>query len=412
MGHLYRAIALRRYPGRIGSIYYALGDFSAALQYFQLGLEAAKKAKDEDLEALLQIYIGDVFVAQYNTTEAIACYKRAVEINEKLRRPSYLNSAFDSLSALYIQMGEYQKAKEMIQRELNQARETSYVDKELVLLNRSGELHLRLNEAEQAIKACRAALQLAMDKNSPRHAWTAYAGLAMAYGKLGQFDKAREYYRLAINIMEKVRANLGGEEEKAGFFRDKVKVYKDLVAALMQLHGRDATKRYDAEAFHFAERGRARAFLDLLGEAKNVEQGIDPDLLERQHKIEAGISKLNTQLINERSKEPGKQDKAKIKESEEALSKADAEHGDWLRELRRRNPHYADLKYPEPLKLEEAQQTLGDHSLILAYSLGEQEAFLFAVGRNEYLPARLKASAAEIRDSVGRLSPVPYEGYS
>ena len=88
-----------------------------------------------------------------------------------------------------------------------------------------------------------------------------------------------------------------------------------------------------------------------------MEQNLESDLLKRQRDIEAGISKLNAQLINERAKEPGKQDKQKIKGLEEELSKADVEHANWLRELRRRCRSYADLKYPEPLTLEQAQRS-------------------------------------------------------
>jgi CHAT domain-containing protein len=88
---------------------------------------------------------------------------------------------------------------------------------------------------------------------------------------------------------------------------------------------------------------------------------------------------------------------------EEALEKADAEQVNWLRELRRLNPHEAGLKYPEPLKLEQAQRALDNQSLILSYSLGEQASFLFAVSHSGYMAEPLKASAAEIRDRVKKL---------
>src|SRR5262249_41847227 len=180
----------------------------------------------------------------------------------------------------------------------------------------------------------------------------------------------------AIEALERVRGKVGGDDDRVSFFRDKVEPYKKLIGTLLELHSKDARPGYDVAAFHYAERARARAFLDLLADGKvNVEQGIDADLLKRQQEIQADISRLNRQIINERSKETAKQDKAKIKEWNEALNKADLEQSDWLRELRRSNQRYADLKSPEPLKLEEAQRTLGDRSLLLAYSLGEQDAF-------------------------------------
>jgi CHAT domain-containing protein/tetratricopeptide (TPR) repeat protein len=395
-------INLRRYPRYIGNINYLLGDLPAALQEFQTGLEMAITANDGEMQAAYLSQLGEVFVAMNQPDQAIAYFNRLTEIKGKPSKPPFQLFLLDLTSPFYLKIGEYQKAQETIQQALKLARELSDAEREMRALNYLGELHGLLNDYGQAINAYREALRLAHDRNNPLHAWTACAGLALAYERLGQFDDAREYYRQAIKTMERVRAGLGVEEEKAGFFQDKVKVYKGLIAVLLHMHSKDANPRYDVEAFQVAEGARARALLDLLGEAKNVDQTIDPDLLKRQQEIQTSVSKLNAQLINERSKEPAKQGEAKIKELEEALNKTDEDLADWLRELRRRNRRYADLKYPEPLKLEQAQRMLNDHSLVLAYSLGERESFLFAVSRDGYRVAKLPPSS-DIGKSVETL---------
>src|SRR5262249_45182707 len=147
------------------------------------------------------------------------------------------------------------------------------------------------------------------------------------------------HYVEAIKVMEGVRAKLSGVEEKAGFYQDKVEVYKNLIAVLLKLGEKNPDQGLDSEAFHVAESARARAFSDSLAEAPvNFAQNLDADLLKRQREIQTSVSKLNTQLINERSKEPAKQDKEKINKFEEALSEAVVKYDDWLRELRQRNP--------------------------------------------------------------------------
>src|SRR5262249_30533267 len=155
----------------------------------------------------------------------------------------------------------------------------------------------------------------------------------------------RAHYVKAIEVMESVRAKLAGAEEKAGFYQNKVEVYKNLVAVLMKLSEKHPDQGLGSEAFHVAESARARAFSDLLAAVPgNFAQNLEADLLKRQQEIQKSVSKLNAQLINERSKEPAKQDKEKIKNFEEALSDVAEKYDDWLRELRQRNPHYADLK--------------------------------------------------------------------
>jgi CHAT domain-containing protein/Tfp pilus assembly protein PilF len=397
------AVNLRRYPWFIGLIYYSMGDLSTALQYYKSGLELTKKANDEDTEAVYQSCIGDVFVAQNNPAGAIARYKRAVEINEKSRNPRMQNFVHDVLSSIYLRTGEYQKAKEVIQAGLKLARELPNFQKELDLLNKSGELHLRLRKTDQAINAYQESLRLALEKTSPRHAWTACAGLASAYGSLGNMDKAREYYRLAVEIMEKVRANLGSEEERAGFFQDKIEVYKELVSVLMQFHNSDEAGQHDVQAFQYVERGRARAFLDSLAESRvKSDETLDEGLLDRRRELQSRISRLTIQLIGEKAKESEKQSSQMIAEIEHALGEADVEMANLLRDLRERYPGLRSLKYPEPVTLAETQQMLDDKSVLLSYSLSEQASFLFAVSRNGFKVARLK-SAGPIGESVGKL---------
>jgi len=222
-----------------------------------------------------------------------------------------------------------------------------------------------------------------------------------AYEKLGELDKAREHYQRAIAVMEDVRARLGGEEEKAGFFQDKIEVYKKLIGLLLDPRLKDA-KFNAAEAFHYTERARARAFLDLLAEARvNVEQNA-PDLAQRQQALQQRISQLTTQLIKERSQETSKQDQARIAKLEKRPRQADVELRDWLRELKRRNPRYAALQYPEPVTLAETQRLLDDKTILLSYSLAEPQSFLFAVSRDDVQVKRLP-SAATIDEGVQKL---------
>src|SRR6185369_3287223 len=158
-----------------------------------------------------------------------------------------------------------------------------------------------------------------------------------------------------------------------------------------------------AEAFHYVERARARAFLDLLAEARlDVEQTAAADLTKRQQQLQQRISQLTTQLIKERSQELNKQDKAKIAESEKGLNEADVELADWLRELRRRDPRYAALKYPEPITLGAVQRLLDDQTILLSYSLAEPQSFLFAITRNDVQVRRLPSETA-LRESIQKL---------
>jgi CHAT domain-containing protein/tetratricopeptide (TPR) repeat protein len=392
-----------RHLGNIGLSYHNLGEHAEAANYYQRATEMAVELNDQGSLINNRINLGIVYTELNNYVQAKPHFVQALQAARGIHSSSLESRALSGLADLYRQSGDTQAALDHIQQAMRLAQETGDLMREGDLHNSLGGLYLSLRDLPSAVAAYQRGLEIGESIHVPLIVWQAHAGLAATAARLNRFDEARQHYQKAIEALERMRESLGTEDERVGFFQDKVKFYKDLFAALMRMHVKDATKHYDAEAFHISERGRARAFLDLLGEARNVDQAIDPDLLKRRKEIQADISKLNTQLIAERSKELAKQDMANVKKLEEALGKADAEEAGWRGELQRRNRRIADLKYPEPLKLEQARRTLDNQSLILSYSLGEQSSFLFAVSHNGHLATPLKAPAAEIRDRVEKM---------
>ena len=75
-------------------------------------------------------------------------------------------------------------------------------------------------------------------------------------------DGAISFLKRAIDVMERQRASIITEKNKIGFIGDKQTIYRDLVAALVELGRVD-------EAFEYAERAKARALVDLLASKKS-----------------------------------------------------------------------------------------------------------------------------------------------
>lgn len=77
--------------------------------------------------------------------------------------------------------------------------------------------------------------------------------------KEGKPDEAIEFYKRAIEVIERQRASIGTEASKIGFVGNKQAPYGRLVALAV------AAGRH-AEAFEYTERARSRALVDLLAE--------------------------------------------------------------------------------------------------------------------------------------------------
>ena len=398
-----RKTRINTYPyhhiGNIGDVYDQLGDLPAAEQAYLESLTLSVEARDEANQSSVLQSLGDLYAKQGKLSQALSVAQQALALGEKRKDLANQLGALNSLSALYRQMGEAGKAMEYVQRSLKLLEGRPNPLWEGESFNNLGLLHLRFNELPQALSAFRKTLAIDPSTISPRIVWQAHSGLADTYVQLGQLDQAREHYQQAIEVMESVRARLGGEDEKVGFFQDKIEVFKKQVAVLLdpRLKGNGTDRA--AEAFNYAERARARAFFDLLTEARVDVENITPDLLIRKQELQQRISQVTAQLIKERSQEPAKQDKTKIAQLDKSLSKADAELGDWLRDLRGRDPRYAALKYAEPVKLAETQRLLGSETVLISYSLAEPTSFLFAVSGNDFQVKRLP-SEKTLRESV------------
>jgi CHAT domain-containing protein len=78
-----------------------------------------------------------------------------------------------------------------------------------------------------------------------------------------QPDKAIEYLKSAIEIIEIQRSSIDTEAGRIGFVGDKQNAYKSLVLLLLA-EGRNA------EAFEYVERGKSRALVDLLASRSDL----------------------------------------------------------------------------------------------------------------------------------------------
>ena len=384
-----------RYTGNVGGAYACLGDMTEAINYYNqaLGISADPQNPDSSSVVSLLTNIAEVNVSQY--AEASPMLERALTVAQNITNPTMEMRVLLGLGVLYQQNGNHAKALERTKAALKIAQRTGMAVPEGNSWNLLGRIHFSMSDAAQATETHRRALNIGERTNTPQVVWNALAGLAAVSENQGKVEQAAQHYQQAIETIEDVRSRIGISEDRASFLADKVEIYEKLIGLLI------ASKR-NVEAFHYVERARARAFLDLLAEAKVDVESAAPDLTNRRQKLQQRISQLTTDLIKERSQETSKQNKTKIAELENGLSQADTELADWLRELRRRNPRYAALKYPEPIELAAAQRMLDDQTILLSYSLAEPQSFLFALTRNDFQVKRLP-SEATLSESIRKL---------
>lgn len=400
----------------VGSIHVELGDYPRALEKLEAALQTVREIKNLGLEsAFLQIR-GSLYEKLGRTQDALADYagalKTASEIGDKLQEAT----ASASIGEAQFASGDHAGALLSLERALQISRELRSLPVEGRALNGLGKVRLSLKEHARAEEAYQRALDIAAETRMPAMAWQAHAGLAAALRSRGKLAAAREHYREAVEAIERTRGKLEMSEDKAGFFQDKVGVYKDLIDLLIRMAEAEPAGGFEREAFYYAERERARAFLDMMAEGRvHAERDVDPSLLARRQQIQERISQLQSQLLAQHA-EP-RPDPAKIRPLAEKLMAADEEYQDWRRAVRRRHPRYAELRYPDSIRLEESQRLLDAGTVLLEYSFGEDASYLFALSRDEYKVARLPPAAAvftrvkRLREAIAAPSRVAFSNY-
>ena len=138
------------------------------------------------------------------------------------------------------------------------------------------------------IEYCQKAIQKAPKINGDAILWEAYLELGNAYMQQKDFQKSLNIYKKAVSHLERIRSKIQLEELKASYFGTgkKIDTYNQLINLLVKLDQKEPGSHYDAEAFHYLEKAKARAFLDRLEVSQiGLTQNIDLSLLRQEEDL-------------------------------------------------------------------------------------------------------------------------------
>ena len=395
----------------LGATYGRQGLHEKAAGYFQRALKIREALGEKGGIAAALHNLASAYLSQASYPEAMDCFQRVVKIREEMGLKDELAKTLVSLAGLYALQGDPEKSLAHHQRALAISREIharSPMAKALVGL---GHFQIKRQQYAQAAETLQQALALGEEMKYPEIVWMARSALADLEIARGDPRQALQHYQRAIAEVEKVRAGTGSDEGRAGFLADKIDVYEKLIQLLHRLDADHPAAGYGRQAFEYAERAKARAFLDRLAEA-GIDPGRDlaPERREKKRTLQVRFSQAQSRLRREYDKpEP---DKARAQSLEKERDALDEEYTQWIADLRRHNPHYADLQYPQPLTLAEAQALLDDRTALLGYVLGAEASYLCAVTRQDFRTYRLPgekalvASVQKLRAALARPDPL------
>ena len=396
----------------IGEAYVRSNDADKAELPLQESLRMAHELKPDARSKkgteMSLLNLGAMEIARQRYQAALGYYKRVHE--SKPESSLWVVSALQGMAESYEQLGEPQKAIDLLNEAMPIAEKAASELEYRNLLSVLGVNQERLGNFEAALASEKRALALIHEGGGdPDAEWQVESRTAHIERSLGNKELALEHYQKSINGIESLRSvALNTEEGRAGVLGKSRAVYAEAADLLYEM-------RHEGEALEMAERGRARAFLDMLAESRvGVLEEANPEQGGKQAAILARISAIQKELWNEKSPEAAKKHEADLTAVEADL---EAFHV----AVRQSDPRYASIHYPEPVKVSEMRsELLDEHTALIEYLLGETRSLAWVVTQSGIvtvpLPARKvieeqtgvyrkaltqKVSALTVKESLG-----------
>ncbi|HSE98304.1 MAG TPA: CHAT domain-containing protein [Blastocatellia bacterium] len=378
----------------IGGAYATVGAYNLAFEMYRQALEIAEKTDYTLLYFSSLTRIGDLYLSMDKSEQALDYLKRALDIAEKEDISPFNQSwVMMEIAIALLETGQTDAAIEMRMRSLSICRQIGY--KSGIAYNYQGLGHVYLDrDPHLALRYLERALHLFQETDF-RLMWGAYKSLGQAYRRLGDLDRAIEYFQMAVDSLDSMRERLASDRRRAMFFGKEQSVYHELIESLIERDSRNLRGEDAVRAFAVYERGKARALLEVIAEARlEIDRDLDPELRGRRDQLNARVAGVQKRLF------ASGVEAEERRELFEELANVDRDYDMLIAEIRRSNPQYATLQYPSPLTVEQARALLDPSQAIIAYSITRERVFAFLLSPSAFHAERLPVSSKELKARV------------
>ncbi|BBD58366.1 TPR repeat-containing protein [Nostoc sp. HK-01] len=288
--------------GNLGVAYQSLGDYPKAIEYHQQRLEIARQIRDPRGEGAALGNLGVAYQSLGNYPKAIEYQQQSLALAREIKDRNGEGNALGNLGVAYQSLGDYPKTIEYQQQSLALAREIKDRNSEGQSLGNLGVAYQSLGDYPKAIKYHQQRLEIARQIKDPRGEGAALGNLGVAYRNLGDYPKAIEYHQQSLALAREIKDRLGegqslnnlgvafyksgnlaaaektlyegikvyeslrdqklNDTNKVSIFETQRSTYRTLQKVLIAQNKTDA-------ALEVSERGRARAFVELLSSRLN-----------------------------------------------------------------------------------------------------------------------------------------------
>ena len=287
--------------GNLGILHQELGQYSAAIDFFDLALEELQRYNSGDIDAQAKLLrlLSRTYASVGRLEEGITYLEQALNLVKSTANLEEQVTILTNLGSLYFSLGAYGDAHSYYQQGFEVAQKTDNTLVLASLLGAMGRLEQVEGNLEQAVENfeeslaialdqtsieyeqrtlvdlclahrelldyataftyCEANLQLALETNNLADVARAYSNLGFVHFSTGDFETAEDYAKESVKNYEKLFENINDDSDSQVALGDTLITYNLLQRILV------AQENY-TEALVIAEKGRAKASLNLMSQ--------------------------------------------------------------------------------------------------------------------------------------------------
>ena len=382
-----------------GQSYENRNESRVALKKYENALRLSEDIGGFDLVTNALFKVATVHRLNKDLDQALAYYERSLMLSRVAKKARTEVLALDDIAVVYDAQGRDEEALKQYRIIQKFYEDSGDVVGQAIALNNYGDFLLRRDQKQRALELFSRARPLTEKAGDTGTLLVTLYNLARAHLKLGDYEAAFSFIDQSIDLIEKLRENVGSPDARAVYFAAVRRHYELKADAFMQLHRVRPGEGYDAQALLISDQSRARSLLDMLSESRSdLRDGATAELVARERELRGLIlrqAEYQMELLL------SSKDSAEVAEVANEVGELRAEYQQIQARLREHNPNLMPLHSFEPTNLEQIQNELRDSdTMLLQYALGDERSYLWAITANsldsyELPPRKIIEDAAQ-----------------
>ena len=305
--------------------------------------------------------LASVLRAQGAYAEALSTCKQSLAMTRKLYPPTRYPQGHPDLAASLNKLGDILQAQGSYPESLDsyaKALQNVRLSQKIVNLDAGAEAAAFLTASPQTANTLRSrALLLTRMLDSRASA--------------ARLRRAERAWALSAALYDRLRSEVwhrGSDKLQHGETADRQLIFHvDILARLFHQEGRTQDLQ---NAFVAIEQGRARVFLESLGQAHAATlAGLPAPLAAEERRLSLALRELDAR-IQRLSLQPGDEPARQVRQLYADRLKLEEEEKVFLDKLRQSHPQYAGFRHPQPCRVEEARSCLRNDEVAVLFAVG------------------------------------------